>query len=95
MTNELFGYIGILFAMIYRIPQMIKIYKHKKGEDISATTFILHNCAYFFFLVYVILKQPTDYLLVSYYIIGTSQNLIIVLMKKYYKRKNIDLDIAI
>ena len=48
INNEIFGYIGILFATIYRIPQIIKIYKNKKGEDISTKTFILHNCAYLF-----------------------------------------------
>ena len=50
VNNDIFGYIGLVFAIIYRIPQMIKIYKNKKGEDISTTTFILHNCAYLFFL---------------------------------------------
>ena len=88
--NLIFGYIGIIFAMIYRIPQMIKIYKKKRGEDISITTFTLHNCAYLFFLIYVTRKNPIDYLLLSYYIIGTFQNLIIVLMKKYYK-KNLEI----
>ena len=52
VKNEIFGYLGLIFAMIYRIPQIIKIYKNKKGEDISTTTFILHNCAYFFFNIY-------------------------------------------
>jgi uncharacterized protein with PQ loop repeat len=85
VNNEVFGYIGLVFAMIYRIPQIIKIYKHKKGEDISATTFILHNFAYLFFLIYIFRKSTIDYLLVSYYIIGAFQNLIIVIMKKYYK----------
>jgi uncharacterized protein with PQ loop repeat len=92
VNNEIFGYIGIFFAIIYRIPQIIKIYKNKKGEDISTKTFILHNCAYLFFLIYVIRKKPTDYLIVSYYIVGAIQNLIIVLMKIYYKKLNIDND---
>ena len=31
MVNwDIFGYIGIVFAMIYRIPQIIKIYKKNK-----------------------------------------------------------------
>ena len=94
VNNEIFGYIGLLFAITYRIPQMIKIYKNKKGEDISKKTFILHNCAYLFFLIYIIRKKPTDYLILSYYIIGASQNLIIVLMVKYYKRINIEVNIS-
>ena len=71
--------------MVYRIPQIIKIYKTKKGEDISNKTFILHNFAYLFFLLYVSFKPPIDYLIISYYIIGVIQNICIVLMKRYYK----------
>ena len=90
---NIFGYIGIIFAMIYRIPQIIKIYKTKKGEDISTKTFILHNCAYLFFFLYIFYKKPVDYLIFSYYIIGVTQNLIIVIMKKYYKKYNIEIEI--
>lgn len=93
INNDIFGYIGILFAIIYRIPQIIKIYKNKKGENISTKTFILHNCAYLFLLIYIIRKKPIDYLVVSYYIIGAFQNLIIVLMKQYYKKINIEIEI--
>lgn len=85
---KIIGIIGIIFAMIYRIPQMIKIYKTKKSNDISKTMFILHNCAYIFLLLYIVNKHPIDYLILSYYIIGMIQNLIIVLMKKYYKEEN-------
>ena len=91
-NNDIFGYIGLIFAITYRIPQILKIYKNKKGEDISKKTFILHNCAYFFFLIYIIRKKPIDYLITSYYIIGASQNLLIVLMKKYYKITNIEIE---
>ena len=87
MVNwDIFGYIGIVFAMIYRIPQIIKIYKNKKGEDISTKTFVLHNCAYLFLLIYISNKKPIDYLILSYYIIGIIQNLFIVLMKRYYHK---------
>jgi len=86
MNNyDIFGYLGIIFAMIYRFPQIFKIYKSKQGGDISKKTFILHNFAYLFFLLYVGYKRPIDYLLISYYIIGIIQNLSIVLMKYYYK----------
>ena len=86
MVNlDIFGYLGVVFAMIYRIPQIIKIYKNKKGDDISTKTFILHNCAYICLLIYITNKKPTDYLILSYYIIGIIQNLIIVLMKRHYQ----------
>lgn len=82
---NILGIIGIFFAMIYRIPQIRKIQKTKKGDDISTTMFIFHNCAYITLLLYILHKSPIDYLIVSYYIIGMVQNLIIVIMKKYYK----------
>ena len=89
---DIFGYLGIMFAMIYRIPQIIKIYKHKKGEDISTKMFILHNCAYIFLLTYISTKKPIDFLILSYYIIGIIQNFIIVMMKRYYNRKPIPIE---
>jgi len=86
MVNwTIFGYLGIIFAMVYRIPQIIKIYKNKKGEDISTTTFVLHNFAYIFLIIYISTKHPIDYLILSYYIIGIIQNFIIVLLKRYYR----------
>ena len=88
-NNDILGYFGLIFAMTYRIPQILKIYNNKKGDNISTKTFILHNCAYLFFILYISLKNPVDYLIISYYIIGVSQNLIIVFMKKYYKEKYI------
>ena len=93
INNSIFGYIGLIFAITYRIPQILKIFKNKKGEDISKKTFILHNCAYLFLLIYIIRKTPLDYLILSYYIIGASQNLIIVLMKRHYKIMEMEIEI--
>ena len=88
MVNwQILGYLGIFFAMIYRIPQIWKIYKTKKSEDISSTMFIIHNCAYVSLLLYLLTKPEIDYLLVSYYISGMVQNVVIIIMKKFYKNK--------
>ena len=92
---DIFGYLGITFAMIYRIPQIIKIYKLKKGGTISTKTFIFHNFAYLFFLLYISYKKPIDYLIISYYIVGIIQNMIIVLMKHYYNKKNDIVEVVI
>ena len=83
------AYLGIFFAAIYRIPQVIKIYKTKKGGDISKRSFILQSSAYICFIIYVSYgKESIDYLLLVYYLIGISQNMFIIAMKKYYKEKN-------
>ena len=85
MTWDIIGYLGIFFASIYRIPQMIKIYRTKKGEDVSKKMFLLHNCAYISFIVYLCGKHEIDIILLIYYFIGIIQNLIIVWMKAHYK----------
>ena len=83
---NIIGYLGVFFAAIYRIPQIIKIYKTKKGDDVSKKAFILHNGAYISFIIYIIYsKRYIDYILLVYYFIGIIQNLIIIGMKRYYK----------
>ena len=87
---EIWGYLGLFFASIYRIPQMIKIYRTKKGEDVSKKSFIMHNCAYISFIFYLTIeKVELDYVLFIYYLIGMSQNLIIIGMKKHYKKSTL------
>ena len=54
--------------MTYRIPQIKKIYKNKKGDDISKKTFLIHNLSYIFLFLYLVDKNPTDYLILFYYI---------------------------
>ena len=78
------GYIGLFFAFIYRIPQIVKIYKTQKGGDISKKTFILHNFAYLFLLSYIFCKENIDILLIVYYIVGILMNIVIISMKLYY-----------
>lgn len=71
------GIIGILFALVYRIPQITKLIRTKKSDNVSKKSFILQSCAYFFLLSYTILAT-WDPILVGYYIIGTLQNITVV-----------------
>jgi uncharacterized protein with PQ loop repeat len=89
MNYNIFGYIGIFCAMIYKLPQIKKIYNTKKGEDISKKTYIIHNCSYICLIVYLFNKSELDYLLICYEFFGLSQNLIILSLKMKYK--NIDI----
>ena len=85
---DILGYLGIFFGSIYRLPQIIKIYKTKKGDDVSKKTFILQSLAYICLLLYVSTKEPIDYLLLGYYVLGTFLNLLIIVMKRYYKQNH-------
>ena len=93
---NIFSYIGLFFATIYRIPQIIKIYKTKKANDISGYSYITHNGAYISFIIYLIGTNKTDeFILCIYYIMGFIQNIIIYSMKKYYTNKISQPDISL
>ncbi len=88
---QIFGYIAILFSIIYRLPQINKIYKSKKAGDISKKMYIMHNFSYIFFIIYLVQKPQIDYLLLSYEIMGIMQNIIIIALKMYYKKNEISI----
>lgn len=90
LNYEYFGYLGILCAFIYRFPQIQKIYKTKKADDISKKTYIIHNCSYIFLCIYLVSKPSIDYLLLIYEISGLLQNLMIICMKLYYKNRKLE-----
>ena len=84
------GYLGLFFATIYRLPQILKIYRTKRGGDVSKKSFLLHNCAYISFIFYLLYgKKEKDYILLVYYFIGMAENIIIVILKKYYKTRQL------
>ena len=85
-NNVTFEIFGSVFATIYRIPQIIKLYRTKKGADVSKKSFILHNGAYVSLILYLSLsKNKMDFILIGYYCVGLIQNGFIIAMKYYYK----------
>ena len=86
MYLQIFGYIGMFFAVIYRLPQIIKLCKTKKGGDISKTSFILQNVAYISLVIYLFSKDEKDYILISYEFVGLFQNCLIIGLKSLYKK---------
>ena len=85
MTWQVIGYVGMFFAVTYRIPQIMKLCKTKKGGDISKTSFVLQNLAYTSLLTYLLSKEEKDYILISYEIVGLCQNSLIILLKRRYR----------
>ena len=84
---SIFSYIGLGFALIYRIPQIRKIYRTKRAEDLSSYSYLTHNGAYLSFIIYLVgtQKTHTEWVLCTYYFIGITQNLLIYGLKKYFQ----------
>ena len=88
MDWKVFSYIGLFFAVIYRVPQIVKIYRSKSAADLSSYSYLTHNGAYASFILYLVGtgKLWDEWVLCFYYFMGISQNMLIFAMKTYYAR---------
>ena len=89
MNWYIFSYLGLFFAVIYRIPQIINIYRIKNASGISSYSYITHNGAYVSFIIYLISTQKykDEWVLGIYYLMGFCQNIAIYCMKRYYENQ--------
>ena len=83
---RLCSYMGLLFAVMYRIPQIVKILKAKTASDLSLRSYALQTAAYFSFIAYLVgeSKMWDEWVLCLYYFLGIVQNMVICGLKKYY-----------
>ena len=85
---SIFSYSGLFFAIIYRLPQIVKIYRTKSADDLSSYSYLTHNGAYISFILYLVGSGKTDeWILCLYYFLGLFQNLLIFAMKLFYSAK--------
>ena len=88
---QIIGILGIICAGIYKIPQIVKLIKSRRGDDLSNKMFIIHIAAYGLLLIYQV-GTYTDPILITYYVIGIFQTLILITLKYIYKKKNNKID---
>lgn len=81
--KEVPGLAGLLFSLIYRIPQIVKLWKTKEGKDLSLWSYCLQTCAYIGFGAHVMLHDP-DLILMTYYVTGFLSNIIILKLASNY-----------
>ena len=87
MNYLIFSYLGLGFALIYRIPQIVKIIQTKSAEDLSNCSYLTHNAVYVNFIVYLVGtgKTRSEWVLCLYYVLGMAQNFLIYGLKHYYR----------
>jgi MtN3 and saliva related transmembrane protein len=62
-TKDVFGYIGMVSLTITLIPQLIKVYKTKKANDLSYIFMLLNMFTCVCFLAYGIILNETPLLI--------------------------------
>lgn len=86
---SIFGILGVVCALIYRIPQAAKLYETKKSDDVSMKSFTVQTFAYGFFVLYMF--KYFDAILFFYYISGGLQNIFVLYLIKKYRNNDTDL----
>lgn len=86
--TKIFGWIAASLGLIYKVPQIYKIYKYKKTKGLSIRSYCFQTISYIFYIIhgFYIEDNPS----ISMGFISLVQNIIIhLLFYKYnYKKKN-------
>ncbi len=82
--QQVVGVGALVLSLIYRIPQIVDIYKSKKADDISTWMLIIQNLSYILYIAYGVFLH--DWIYISSSVISFIQNIVIYCMKKYYSR---------
>jgi uncharacterized protein with PQ loop repeat len=82
------GYTGLFLSLIYRIPQIYKLYITKSGNDLSTVTFIICNLSYILYIIYGYLVY--DFVIIIGTILSLIINSIVWIMVSYYNKKIIN-----
>lgn len=83
MTRSVFGWIASGITVIYKLPQIIKLYKTKKSDDLSISSFIIQFIGYIFYILHGI--SIADYPVIFMGSGASLENLIIIIMYYCYK----------
>lgn len=87
-TESILGYIAIGFEMIHRFPQIYKLYKTKKGDDISEMMLLTQLISICFYISYSLLR--TDVIIFVGSMFSIVQNIVIYGMIYKYKKHSLE-----
>lgn len=85
-TEDLYGWIGGILALIYNIPQIYKLCKNKSAADISIVSWLMRSTSYVFYIIHTFINK--DSALFYTYLLGFIQVLIITLLIYIYGNNN-------
>ena len=87
-TSEIFGYLGMVFLTLTLIPQLGRVLKTKKAEDLSYIFLSINVLTCVFFLIYGILLEETPLIIANTIVI--LQTLTLIFLKyKYYNNETV------
>jgi len=79
------GWTAFLCSLLYKIPQLYRIYKYKKGEDISYKSLVIQTSSYVLWIVYSV--EINDMIYIYSNIFSLVLNISMMYMKQYYSNQ--------
>ena len=84
MSIEFFGYFAAILTTFAFLPQLIKILKTKKADDVSLITLIVFICGVLFWIIYGYKISSFPILIAN--LITLILNIFILITKIYYSK---------
>jgi len=85
METILFGWIATSLSLVYKLPQIYKLYKTHDGRGISIKSYIIQTFSYIFYMLHGLFN--TDYPIIVMGISCFCQCLIIIWLSYKYKNQ--------
>ena len=86
--TSIYGWLASLSTIIYRLPQIYRLYKIKQSTDLSFYSLILQGIGCILYIIHgIIIKDNPIIVMGSGTLLQTL--IIIILYLKYYKKKDI------
>ena len=83
--KTLFGWIASSITLIYKLPQIYKLYKRKKSNDISVISLLVQSLGYIFYIFHGITVKDNPIILMGS---GALFETIILILMYFFYRNN-------
>jgi MtN3 and saliva related transmembrane protein len=85
--KTLFGWIASSITLIYKLPQIYKLYKRKKSNDISVISLLVQCLGYIFYILHGITVKDKPIILMGAG--ALFETIILILMYFFYRNNDI------
>ena len=82
--KTLYGWIASAITLIYKLPQIYKLYKRKKSNDISVLSLLVQSVGYIFYILHGITVNDSPIVLMGSG--ALLETIILVIMYFYYSK---------
>lgn len=83
MSTEIFGWVAAALSLIYKLPQMYRLWRAKKIDGLSVTSLIVQSISYGFYIAHGVAINDLPILWMG--IVALIQSLLVIGLYFHYK----------